>query len=156
MSATMRKRTLLAVGFLCSIFIVLGVSAFVEGHSSSGYALQAANTLLFGNGMLQDDSAALKNDATFMNEIGLPSGAYEVKHQERVNTIGYLIPQSLDGFYPQLFNALRVRGWEEIESNLVGTATFVKQDGVYTWLFVTCVDVADACSVVLQYQTKEE
>lgn len=155
MNSVMRKRTWQAVSILCAVFIFVGVSAFIEGHASSGYALQATDALLFGDGVLGDDSAQLKHTTSFMQEIGLPSDAYEVKYQESVQTVGYIVPQPLCEFYPQFFSALRVRGWEEIESNLVGTATSVKQDGTYRWLFVTCVDVADACSVVLQYQTKE-
>ena len=156
MNSVTKKRTWRAVGILCAVFLLVGLSALVEGStSSSGYALQAADTLLFGDGILGDDTAALKQKPSFMNEIGLPSDAFEVKLQEDVSTVGYLVPQSLSEFYPQLFSALRVRGWEEIESNLVGTGTFVKTTGTYRWLFLTCVDVADACSVVLQYQSEE-
>lgn len=151
----MRKRTWRAVVMLCAIFVLVGISALVQAPSSSGYALQAAETLLFGDGVLSDDTEALKQTPSFMNEIGLPTQAYEVRHQEDVSTVGYIVPQPLEEFYPQLFSALRVRGWEEVESNLVGTGTFVKATGNYRWLFVTCVDVADACSVVLQYQSGE-
>lgn len=156
MSSVMQKRMWRAVGILCAVFLLVGLSALVEGSaSSSGYALQAADSLLFGDGILGDDAATLKQKPSFMNEIGLPPQAYEVRFQEDVSTVGYLVPQSLSEFYPYLFSALRVRGWEEVESNLVGTGTFVKATGTYQWLFVTCVDVADACSVVLQYQSEE-
>lgn len=155
MSSVVVKRTWRAVGILCAVFALVGLSAHIEGCSSSGYALQAADALFFGDGVFDDDTEALKKTPSFMNEIGLPSEAYEVKFQEDLHTIGYIVPQSLNEFYPQLFSALRVRGWEEVSSDLVGTGTFVKKSGTYQWLFVTCVDVADVCSVVLQYQTQE-
>lgn len=155
MNSVLQKRRWRAIGITCLLFIFVGISAHIEGYSSSGYALQAADELFFGKGVLRDDSGLLRQTPAFMNEIGLPADAYEVKFQEKVNTVGYVVPQSLVEFYPQLFSALRVRGWEEIDSNLVGTGTFVKETGDYRWIFVNCVDVADGCSVVLQYQVEE-
>ena len=72
----------------------------------------------------------------------------------RVAAGGTVIGFSLRGDAPEAFAQLSVqlqaRGWLAVESGRPDCGSFVKGEGTYTWLFVSCSQVGDGVSVVLQ------
>ena len=88
--------------------------------------------------------------------VGFESEVLDLSHAEglRVAAGGTVVGFSLQGDAPEAFAQLSVqlqaRGWLAVESGRPDCGSFVKGDGTYTWLFVSCSQVGDGVSVVLQ------
>ncbi len=58
------------------------------------------------------------------------------------------ISEVLDGFS----ETFAEKGWRGYESGMDGAATYVKEEGLCSWMMMTCTEVGDMTSVVLRIQ----
>lgn len=106
------------------------------------------------------DSSSHATAATELVQTELPEGfeseVLDLSQAEglRVAAEGTVVGFSLQGdasdAFAQLSEQLQARGWSAVESGRPDCGSFVKDDGVYTWLFVSCTQVGDGVSAVLQ------
>lgn len=63
--------------------------------------------------------------------------------------VGFCCPMSAVAALEEVSAELGNRGWTLVESGSDRSATFVKREGRYRWLFVACTEVAGETSVVV-------
>ena len=64
--------------------------------------------------------------------------------------VGFSLQGDASEAFAQLSTQLQANGWSAVESGRPDCGSFVKGEGTYTWLFVSCTQVGDGVSVVLQ------
>lgn len=88
--------------------------------------------------------------AAFMEEIGLPVGARDVRTQGDGTLVGYVVDADRDVVADDLAALMKARGWTRVSLGEEGAATYVKSKGRCTWALATCTQVGDATSVVVR------
>lgn len=84
----------------------------------------------------------------FDDEIAL-SGDSNLAVSSDGRTIGFTMDVSVSDAMDSIRTSLEEKGWTYVPSNHDSVATFVKEEGLYRWLAVTCTAVGDSSSVVL-------
>lgn len=71
-----------------------------------------------------------------------------------VSAEGALVGFSDDGSPERVFSSLSEelysKGWTLLESGSDTQASFVKDEGTYRWLYVSCIQMSGATSIVVQ------
>ena len=95
-------------------------------------------------------SAGEEVPAGFEEEVLSLEGRSEVMAAAGGTVVGFLEDGPADAVFDAIEEDLAARGWAEVESGVAGCASFVKEGGRFTWVFVSCVAVGDTTSVVIQ------
>lgn len=101
----------------------------------------------------RDDGRAAAGEevpAGFEEEVLSLEGRSEVMAAAGGTVVGFLEGGPADAVFDAIEEDLAARGWAEVESGVAGCASFVKEGGRFTWVFVSCVAVGDTTSVVIQ------
>ncbi len=64
--------------------------------------------------------------------------------------VGFIEDGRADEVFDAVASQLDLKGWALLESGSETQATFIKEDGSCRWLYVSCVQVSDKTSVVVQ------
>lgn len=87
----------------------------------------------------------------FEDEVVGVAGRADVRVLEGCGIVGFVESGNAESVFDGLLGDLSSKGWLQIESGRAACGTFVKEDGFYRWIFVTCVQVGASTSVVVQY-----
>lgn len=149
-----------ASGFVVGLFLVLGLAGIFERlaqPSVSGEAVAFAlegrqgaggEVNLFG---VSDATVRPRLPARFEDEVVRCVEYKEVRVDEPGGVVGFSVAGLAQVVFDNLAGELGRNGWTSIESGLATSGSFTKSKGRYSWVFVTCVQVGDTVSVVMQY-----
>ena len=126
---------------------VLGEAALAAAEYSTGVAVEAV-------AHSTPNEPALPPG--FADEVAQTAGWDEVRVDERGRIVGFCVFGTADAAFARLADGLVGNGWSRIESGSATCGSFSKSDGIYRWIFVSCVQVGDSTSVVVQYATADE
>lgn len=124
------------------------------------FALENPESLIFG----MFSSLAHTTQCSY----GTPPKAFEeeVASCSECGVDTFLIAEGLVGFersgnkeevYSKIDEVLLARGWSRVDTDAnQGGFTYVKDEGRYRWLFLSCSEVSGSVSVWMAYQTVEE
>ena len=94
--------------------------------------------------------------ATFQDEALTLVGREELLCEPESGLVGFVVAGDAGDAFEGIRDELEGKGWSMVDSGLDACATFVKDEGVYDWLFVSCVQVGDSACVVVQVEAFEE
>ena len=115
-------------------------------------------------GSLTSLLAALEDAATsgdevpesFQEEAFSLEGFTELRCDLDSGVIGFTAQGEAEEVFEEIEAALEEGGWTFVESGLEACGTFAKTSGDYQWLFVSCAQVGDSTSVVMQVDSFKE
>lgn len=143
------RRLAQAAAGLAAAFLLAAVAGWAGAAAMGGG--EAGQTQAAG---IASASEAMLSEAVaegFADEVALPDGAQEVRHNEDACIVGCSVTGEAEEVFEGLKAALIERSWAETPSGVGGCSVFTKTSGAYRWLFVQCVQVGDWTSVVIQY-----
>lgn len=132
--------TVLAVGLLISF----AVSSFAQ----PGVLREAAGASVPESGIGPPEG--------FEGEAFRLDAREDVRVDEENGLVGFSCYGEVDEVLVSLEGELKASGWKSVSSGNEGWESFVKNEGRYRWMFVTCVDVGESVSVVVRFETTEE
>ncbi len=68
------------------------------------------------------------------------------------STVGFYMQGSVSDVFKELSEEFINKGWLGYSSGVDGSATYMKEEGVCTWMMVSCTEIEDTVSVVLRIQ----
>mgnify|MGYP007024215768 CR=1 FL=1 len=86
----------------------------------------------------------------FLEEVMDPAGFDEVLVADGGSVVGLVGRGSAAQTFSRLSCELADKGWIGVDSGLSGAGTFVKSDGSYSWLMLSCTDADGLVGVVIQ------
>lgn len=93
---------------------------------------------------------------SFQEEILSLDGFTELRCDLDSGVVGFTAQGEAEEVFEEIEAVLEEGGWTFVESGLEACGTFVKVEGDYQWLFVSCVQVGSSTSVVVQVDSFEE
>lgn len=142
---------------------VAASGAFVRANEP-GVLKEAADPALWQPGGFADVERALDEEGVvgrarapdgFEEEVLLLHGRVDVRVDERARVVGFTMSGTAEEVFLAVSRDLEALGWIGVESGLPNCGTFVKDEGLYRWLFASCVWTGGSTSVVVQYATTE-
>lgn len=131
----------LFIGFLIIvfIFIFIGISTYLEKFKGSEDLLMYEDK--FSNNIPEE----------YYNEVIDPAqfDCKNVKIDSSEKIVGFSLSSEPKECFDLLKNNLLSKGWSFVESGSSSSASFYKENGKYTWLFLNCVYVGGETSIVL-------
>lgn len=160
-------RSLAASGAGASVQRVLRAVAIIGAAIAICCAIDAARHLLrpsIASSALEaisDESAAdVQGAGAQAAHAALPEGfgeevldvsqAHALKVAADGAVVGFTEQGRAQSVFADLGERLAANGWEAVDSGRGDCGTFVKDEGRFTWLFVSCTQVSYAVSVVIQ------
>ena len=89
----------------------------------------------------------------FAEEVCDLSGAQVVQADLDALVVGCEWNADAEACFAELQSRLVSRGWTMVPSGSATAASFVKKEGRYRWIFVSCTEIAHQTSVVFQLAT---
>lgn len=86
----------------------------------------------------------------FEREAGLPRNHRDLRVSEDGAVASCMVDAPADFAADDVRKRMVAKGWSEVPLGAVEGATYVKADGQYTWMLVTCTQVGDATNVVFR------
>lgn len=86
----------------------------------------------------------------FCAEVGFLPNANDVRCHGGGAVVGYSVEGGEDETLEKLVEHMRCRGWTSVPLGEVCGATFLKDEGRYTWVLATCTQVGSATCVVMR------
>lgn len=134
-----------------------------DGQASAGVETLATMSL---EELLQTESAEALTSETAAQAAKLPedfeaeffsvASCADLQVSPEAQLVGFSSEQSAVASCANLSARMQEAGWTAVASGSEVTASFVKKEGRYRWALLSCVDVANSTSVVLQYREGEE
>lgn len=87
---------------------------------------------------------------SFTSECLDLSGRHDITIAGDGTLVGFVEDGCADEVFDAVASQLDLKGWTLLESGSNTQATFMKEDGSHRWLYVSCVQVSDKTSVVIQ------
>lgn len=134
--------------------VCCGIGGVVDAwHGATGAqelvaAAQESLTTQEGSSDRAGDAAAQLPDG-FQEEVLDVGSRAELRVGADGSVVGFTEQGNAAEVYSALKQDLEGRSWREAESGRDDCGSFVKDGGSFTWLFVSCVQVGDAASVVI-------
>lgn len=126
----------------------LGTRGMLESFSLSKDESASKGTIEVESDVSWQGSYSNNLPAGFEEEIALQGDSpFAVSSDGR--TIGFTRKGSASEVMASIQNDLEAKGWTCVPSGQDSATTFVKDEGLFRWLAVTCVSVEDEVSVVL-------
>ena len=131
----------LVIGFIIviSIFIFIGISSYIEKLNS------------FDEFINYEDKYSDSLPENYFDEVA-DFSQFEVKNirvDKSGDVVGFSLPAGAIESFNLIKNQLINNGWNYVESGSSSSASFYKDEGKYTWLFVNCINVGGETSIVL-------
>ena len=92
----------------------------------------------------------------FESEVIAAVDQQDVRFDEQGRIVGFCVAGIVEEVFFSLADELTGKGWICVESGSASCGSFAKGAGAYRWAFVSCVQVGDSTSVVVQYATTDE
>lgn len=123
--------------------VLSGVDArqVLEAESAEDVLARIEDMLSVSNGGLSD---------AFQREIGIVAGGRDVRMASNGLVVGYVCAGEAESVMEELADHMAERGWTRVPLGGVCGATFMKGEGAFTWVLVTCTQVGDVTSVVIR------
>jgi len=152
-AGTPRKNLLLACGAIVSGAVVLTLAGNIyegarglSGPSPTSVAQTSLESVLGGVGF-RDDSDRLP--AGLREEIFPLDGFFDVRVSNGGGVIGLLTHEGAETVMARCCAGLSAKGWTQVASGQGTCASFVKAQGVFTWLLISCVEIDGDTSVLV-------
>lgn len=104
---------------------------------------------VLGEAETSDMSSILPDD--FEREVMSLADRDAVRVSEGGGVVGFRAEDQVEGVFEECASRLAERGWARIESGNELFASFIRAEGPYTWLYLSCVPIAGGTSVVIQF-----
>ncbi len=109
-----------------------------------------AASLVSGKPLSYEEYRVEELPTWFEEELFSPSGAQEALMDTSSSVMGFSLLQDASEVWALICDDMAERGWICVESGMENSASFIREEGWPAWVMVTCVQVGDACSVVVQ------
>lgn len=86
----------------------------------------------------------------FADEVGCLPGARDVRVSGEGTVVGYVVDDDARSVCDRLTAQMEAAGWSAVPLAGEVGATYVKEDGRYTWVLATCTQAGEATSVVMR------
>lgn len=134
-------RLAIGVVIVVSIFICIGISSCAEKYKSFSEILNVHKNY----------SSELPNGFTTevldVNSVG----GYDICVSDNQKIVGFSINKSNEECFNVLKSNLIDNNWNYVESDNKFSASFYKNDGCYTWLFLNCIKVGVISSAIFTF-----
>jgi hypothetical protein len=160
-------RAVLVVGLIVAFVPVAGAAGEVFSWVS---VVTTGASSLIGASLDDDEEVGVKFEEYFEEAIsgvslqrdigGIPasftsecldlSGRHDITVAGDGTLVGFVEDGRADGVFDAVASQLDLKGWTLLESGSDTQATFMKEEGSHRWLYVSCVQVSDKTSVVIQ------
>ena len=131
--------------------------ALPAGEAGSSTALDTSALVHAGsaNDMLDElERLAATRDVAlpeaFSTEVGLLPDARDVRVDEGAMVVGSVVDDDVGVTLEHLTAQMESRGWSTVPLGGYDGATFMKQEGQYTWVLASLMQVGSATSVVMR------
>lgn len=74
----------------------------------------------------------------------------EVRIHSEGSVVGFTTPLRAEDAFRDMAGCLERGGWTAVPSGVATEGTFIKSSGEYTWLYISCIQMGDSTSVVVQ------
>ena len=160
----MGMRALKAVAVVMALLLMVpGIDALVRATGGSA-AYGAATGGIDSRSLVQVDDPFATLDRiegvadaegadvpeAFASEVGLLSGARNVRADATGEVVGYEVSGNAADAADRLAKHMKERGWSAVSLGGLDGATFVKAGGELAWALATCTQVADSTTVVVR------
>lgn len=158
-----------AVKAVLLVAVVIAAAPVADAALQAGGAVQAPEAAVAGldatsvmqapgaEGVLENlerlaDAGAVQSAVpeAIEREVGFPPGARDVRVGASGQVVGYLVDGDPAPALAQLEERLGSRGWTAVPLGGLDGATFLKEDGEYTWALATCTQSGSATCVVIR------
>lgn len=163
-------RSLKALAVVCALVLAVPATDSVVRFASGGQtasasvagargiqsaelldAADAQGSLDRVEALLQEAGPSLPE--AFYQEVGMLNGARGVRVSSRGDVVGYLVSGRDAEVFQEVSAHMEAKGWTGVSLGGAQGATFVKPEGEYTWLLVTCTQVGESTAVVTRAVT---
>ena len=86
----------------------------------------------------------------FSEQVGLPSGAREVRVSADGAVVGFILDGSPDSAVDDVDNRMRAHGWTSADLGGIDGKTYIKTSGKSEWIVMTATQVGSSTSVVMR------
>lgn len=150
-----RRRALRALAIVVALVLAC-CAADAMLRLSQPSAMGDALGLWAGDALSSSDAEALTEPARAQLPEGFETEVLDLSQAEGLRVaaegtvVGFLLQGDASKAFSQMSEQLTSRGWSSVASGRPNCGSFVKSGGDYTWLFVSCTQVGDAVSAVVQ------
>ena len=151
------KRLVIALAIVATLFLALLVSG--GRFRADEESINAWNRVDIADPVELIDAyeAKLENDIAtpsdaFMEEVGLPPGARDVRYRQGTGVVGFVLDTDVDSAQQRLNGLFRAKGYSAYDLVGVPGATYSKPGGALAWVVALCVEVDGSTSVVLRFE----
>lgn len=142
----------------CIVFLALGAVCVIDYFSDSHPSHEATLEQRFSHQVsfetLWDDSSFedMRNvlPGKFEEEVLSLSSYFDVQVSQKGKVVGFYSQEQPLKVFKDCSLLLANNGWVKVESGQESAASFIKESGVYTWLYLSCVSISNETAVVIQ------
>lgn len=138
------RASAIIVAIVVGVCVVDGVLLAVEGASAAAERASLLNEEVLS---LADGSEV---PAWFAEELFSVQGCSDVRVAAGGAVVGFSATASAADEFTALAALMEQKGWTLMESGIESGASFLKDDGLCTWAWISCADIAGKTSVVVQ------
>lgn len=143
-----RTRLTRAIFVLGLVGVVAAGAVEASKVLTSDVFREAVNPALWEEGV---SGASAVPPPGFEGEVLTLIGRGEVRTDEGACLVGFSLGGDAARVFESVGDELAEKGWEQAGGGLPASGTFVKPNGSYQWLFVSCTQVGEETSVVVHY-----
>lgn len=88
----------------------------------------------------------------FEEEIFLLDGYQEIWSRKNQGILSFWTSDSVDHIREKLKTALDEKGWQAVDEESSNVTSYIKKDGVFTWLLLHCSKVGGGTTIVVYYR----
>ena len=150
------RRVLKAAAFIAAVAVACVAVAFVLDAPHEGVAEKLRIAADSGG-----SSEAVASDALGLLPEGFQEEVLRLEDREDVRVaaqgpvVGFVERSDAPSAFAALSAELEAAGWASVDSGRDDCGSFVKEEGRFTWLFVSCVWSGEATSVVITCSASE-
>ena len=160
-TAVQRRRLCAALAIVVALVFMPPLANAVRGamatqgeavDESPGFEMRSGSDFLstLEDVERQADATLGTPSGEFVDEIGVPSGAYGVRVSKEGDTVGYLLGGDAATVAEELDGSFVSKGWTPVSLGALDGHAYLKSEGVFTWMLVTATQVGDTVSVVIR------
>ena len=86
----------------------------------------------------------------YSEQVGLPSGAREVRVSADGTVVGFILDGSSDSAVDDMGDRMRAHGWTSADLGGIDGKTYIKTGGEPEWIVMTATQVGSSTSVVMR------
>lgn len=139
-SATQWRRVLCAGAIVCGLVALPCIVDTALGKAQVGmHVVEAASG--------ESDADV---PAWFSEELFSLQGYSDVRMSARAEVVGFTMQEQPVGAFARLAELMEQKGWVFLKSGVAGSGSFLKDSGSCRWAWISCFDMSDTTSVVVQ------